>query len=98
VPSGGARPGAGRKRGSLTQKTREVAEKAVASGKALPLDVMLKAMGVHYDNERWDQAAAIAKDAAPYLHAKLASVEHSGPEGGPIRHIVTGVPRADDPT
>lgn len=25
-----------------------------------------------------------AKDAAPYCHARLASIEHSGPDGGPI--------------
>ncbi len=25
-----------------------------------------------------------ARDAAPYIHAKLASVEHSGPGGSPI--------------
>lgn len=25
-----------------------------------------------------------AKDAAPYMHPRLANVEHSGPDGGPI--------------
>lgn len=25
-----------------------------------------------------------ARDAAPYIHAKLASIEHSGPNGAPI--------------
>jgi hypothetical protein len=29
-----------------------------------------------------------AKDAAPYMHARLASVEHTGRDGGPIKHKV----------
>lgn len=29
-------------------------------------------------------AQEAAKDAAPYMHPRLASVEHSGHEGGPI--------------
>ncbi|MBB3705447.1 hypothetical protein [Aminobacter aminovorans] len=45
---------------------------------------MLKAMRAHVDNNKLDEAASIAKDAAPYMHAKLASVQHSGPRGGPI--------------
>ena len=42
------------------------------------------------------QASEIAKDCAPYVHAKpAAKVEHGGPDGGPIEHrvvaeIVTG--------
>lgn len=28
--------------------------------------------------------ATIAKDAAPFMHPKLASIEHSGPDGGDI--------------
>jgi len=48
---------------------------------------MLKAMRVHADKKDWDAAASIAKDAAPYMHAKLASVQHSGPKGGPIQTV-----------
>ncbi|WP_245260753.1 hypothetical protein [Agrobacterium sp. 10MFCol1.1] len=49
-----------------------------------PLEVMLKAMREHYGKREYDAAAAIAKDAAPYMHPKLASVEHSGLGGSPI--------------
>jgi len=28
-------------------------------------------------------AAALAKDAAPYVHPRLAAIEQSGPDGGP---------------
>lgn len=80
---GGPRKGAGRKRGALTRKTREIAEKAVATG-ITPLEVMMLAMRAHVKAKRLDQAAAIAKDAAPYMHPRLAAVQHSGPNGKPI--------------
>ena len=37
-----------------------------------PLEVMIEAMKAHYDGGRLDAAASIAKDAAPFMHAKLA--------------------------
>jgi len=40
---GGARPGAGRKEGSLTKRTREIAEVAAAQG-ITPLEVMMRTM------------------------------------------------------
>jgi hypothetical protein len=82
---GGARAGAGRHKGSLTKRTREIAEKAIAEG-ITPLEVMLRAMKEHVDAKRWDQASAIAKDAAPYVHPRLAAVEHAGKDGGP--HVI----------
>ena len=76
---GGKRLGAGRKQGSLTRKTREVAEKAMASG-LTPLDYLLQVM-------RDPEALApvrmdAAKAAAPYCHPRLASqtVEVEGAE------------------
>jgi len=56
---------------------------------------MLRAMNEHVSAEHWDMAAAIAKDAAPYIHPKLSSIEHSGPDGGPI-HTITDQPMSDD--
>lgn len=82
---GGHRKGAGRPRGAATRKTREIADKASKDG-LTPLEVMLKAMREHATKKDWDAAASIAKDAAPYMHAKLASVQHSGPNGGPIEY------------
>jgi hypothetical protein len=83
VPRGGKREGAGRKPGSKTRRTRAVAEAAAREG-ITPLEVMLKAMRAHLNGRRLDQAAAVAKDAAPYMHPRLGSVQHSGPNGGPI--------------
>lgn len=42
-------------------------------------------MRTHADKAEWDEAASIAKDAAPYMHAKLASIQHTGRNGGPIQ-------------
>ena len=81
---GGARKGAGRPRGAATKVTRKIADRESRKG-ITPLEVMLKAMREHHSKKEWDAAAAIAKDAAPYMHAKLASVQHSGPNGGPIQ-------------
>lgn len=69
---GGARPGAGRKPGSPNKKTAEVIAKAEQGG-MMPLEYMLSIM-------RNPQASAdarldAAKASAPYVHAKLASIE-----------------------
>ena len=50
-----------------------------------PLEVMLRAMREHALADRWDQAAAVAKDAAPYCHPRFAAVEVGGPNGGPVK-------------
>ena len=38
----------------------------------MPLDVMLHTMRAHWREGRIDEAIALAKAAAPYLHAKAA--------------------------
>jgi hypothetical protein len=115
---GGKRPNAGRKSGSLTTKTRELAEKAMAEGQT-PLEVMLENMR-HFQKVATDAESTLeglsasefseqvapdaspedqfkfllaqvkktagfrqlaqdaARDAAPYIHPRLAAVEHSG--------------------
>lgn len=69
---GGRRPGSGRKVGSVTKRTREIADGALASG-LTPLDYMLTILR----DETQEDAARFeaAKAAAPYVHAKLASVD-----------------------
>lgn len=81
---GGVRPGSGRKPGSVTVRTRKIAERELAKGRITPLEVMLHAMRVHYDAGEFDHAAAIAKDAAPYMHPKLQAVQHSGDADNPV--------------
>lgn len=64
---GGKRQGAGRKTGALTKRTRQVAERAVATGMT-PLEVMLENMR-HFQQ--------VAKDAEATLEGLTAS-EFSG--------------------
>lgn len=124
MPRGGKREGAGRKQGSLTKRTRDIAEKASAEGKS-PLEVMLENMR-HFQQVAMDAESVIegmtaaeitgrdmnpeeqfktllaqvkkaaglrqmahecARDAAAYMHPKLQSIAHTGPDGGPIQAV-----------
>jgi hypothetical protein len=78
VPRGGRRPGAGRKPGSKTMKTREVADR-LAQGGVTPLEVMLSVMRRHYGAERFDEAVAVARDAAPYVHPRVGPLPPAAP-------------------
>jgi hypothetical protein len=114
---GGSRVGAGRPKGAVTKRTREVAERALAEGKT-PLEVMLDNMR-HFQQVALDAEATLegltveeftgrvtaetpeeqfkallaqvkktagfrqmaqecARDAATYVHPRLAAVQHSG--------------------
>lgn len=72
---GGARPGSGRKPGQTTKVNEEARAKALADGIS-PLDYMLKQL--RDDKLGRDVRMDAAKAAAPYVHARLAAVEHSG--------------------
>jgi hypothetical protein len=75
----GSKPGerrGGRKKGTTnkaTKKRRDIAEKALEQGKS-PLEVLLEAMNDAYKTGGAAAAAAFAKDAAPYVHPKLATI------------------------
>ena len=71
---GGARKGAGRKPGSTTKKTREIADKAASAG-ITPLEVMLETMHMLRNAGEHEKASQIAKDAAPYVHPRLSSID-----------------------
>lgn len=84
MPSGGKREGAGRKAGSVTKRTREVADRAMSEG-LTPLEYMLGILrDVNAEPGRRDWAA---EKAAPYVHPKLAAVEHTGKDGGPVSFV-----------
>jgi hypothetical protein len=72
MPKGGKREGAGRKPGSLTKRTREIAEGAAASGET-PLEYMLRRMRDPSADEH--TRADMAKAAAPYVHARISPVQ-----------------------
>jgi hypothetical protein len=74
VARGGARPGAGRKKGGHNRLTEEAIAKA--QNGLSPLDYLLDVMR----DEREDVTRRIdaAKAAAPYCHAKLQPVDGQG--------------------
>jgi len=86
MPKGGVRPGSGRPRGAANKRTSEIANRAIAEGLS-PLEVMLIAMREHVNACRWDQAAEIAKDAAAYIHPRLAAVMHAGAPGATAQTV-----------
>lgn len=81
---GGARPGAGRKKGGVNRVTAEAIERAKESGE-MPLDFLLRIMR----DDGADEAKRIdcAKAAAQYLHPKLNSVELLGDPDNPLEMI-----------
>lgn len=78
---GGARRGAGRKKGSASRSNEEARRKAAQTGET-PLDYMLRVM--RDDKADGNRRDDMAKAAAPYIHAKLSNIEHGGAGGGPI--------------
>lgn len=77
---GGARPGAGRKKGTRSRLTQTQADKVarIAGADVLPLEVMVGRMRELWHGGSKDEAVAIAEKCAPYFHPRLAAVEHSG--------------------
>ena len=85
MPRGGARKGAGRKKGVPTR--RGLQSQSLAAKGMLPLEYMLAVM--RDESVHPDRRFEAAKAAAPYVHPKLASVENTGPGGGPMEHKVS---------
>jgi hypothetical protein len=85
----GGRKTGGRKKGSVNKRTLALRVQAVAllegvdASRMTPLDVMLHVMR---DN-RLDATLRFeaARAAAPYLHPRLAAIEHTGASAGPIQ-------------
>ena len=84
--NGGKRPGAGRKKGVPNKRTAELQAQVEAQG-ITPLEFMLQVMRTEPDPsiEEPRELMAImmlrfeaAKSAAPYIHAKLTSIDLSG--------------------
>lgn len=121
---GGKRNGSGRKADAVTKRTREIANRALAEGKA-PLEIMLENMR-HFQQVALDAEAVLngltaeeingdglspeehfkallakaknaaglrqmahdcARDAAPFMHAKLSAVTVSGDPENPLELV-----------
>lgn len=74
----------GRQKG-VTNKATAAREAEIAASGVTPLEYMLKILrDTQAEPMRRDD---MAKAAAPYVHPKFASVEHTGPEGGPLQVV-----------
>lgn len=69
---GGPRSGAGRKPNAHNKRTKELVAQAEAGG-IMPLDYMLSVM--RDSRVASDMRLDAAKSSAPYVHAKLSSIE-----------------------
>jgi hypothetical protein len=75
---GGPRAGAGRKAGEPNKASAARQAEIAASG-ITPLDYMLQIM--RDAEQKFDVRLDAAKAAAPYVHPKLASVDHKSSDG-----------------
>jgi hypothetical protein len=95
---GGRRRGSGRPLGSKNKRTAEIARAAAESG-ITPIEVMLGTM-----RELWAlgtpeakrEAAEIAKDAAPYIHPRLASIDQTLKEDRPFAVLLEPCSNAEE--
>ncbi len=71
----------GRPKGSIN-KTTEARLVASRQSGLMPLDYMLQVLRDETADIRRREWASNA--AAPYLHSRLATTEHTGKDGGPI--------------
>lgn len=88
---GGSRQGSGRKKGSVSkvtalrrQATKELVDAVKDEGET-PLEYMLRVMRTSNDDKRRDMMAVAA---APFMHPKLAAVEHSGDQDSPVKNVL----------
>lgn len=95
---GGARANSGPKKGSSIRRSQQAVAKAEELG-VDPVEMLLsltkwafeqfnakdeKGEFVGRTKENADMVKDYAKEAAPYVRPKLAAIEASGPDGGPI--------------
>ena len=107
MPRTGRPPGS-KDRGQRQTAAVKQARRAAASGEVMPLDVMLFAMRAGWkaaqaedlpETRRFDllrDVQQFARDAAPYCHAKLASVTHKGDEAAPLAFVIYGEREAEN--
>ena len=71
---GGKRPGAGRKKGSVSRKRKVRSARLLANGD-LPIDIMLTAARELLAAKDFSGAAAAAAKVAPYIHQKFTATQ-----------------------
>jgi hypothetical protein len=81
VTNGGRRPGAGRKPGKKNTRSQEIANQQRAGG-ITPLEYMLQIL--RDEKETPEVRMEAAQSAAPFMHSRLQSIQHTGKDDGPI--------------
>lgn len=77
----------GRKKGVPNKANAAKAAEIAATGET-PMEYMIRVMRDRsVDHDRRDKMAIAA---APYVHPKLANIEHAGKDGGPVQVQITG--------
>jgi hypothetical protein len=92
---GGKRPNAGRPKNAANKFSEAARAKAAAKG-ITPLEYFLSVLR----NEELDRAERMdaGKAAAPYMHARLESVKHSGDAENPIQTVTRIERQVIDPS
>lgn len=90
---GGKRPGAGRKVGALTKRTREIAADAIEGGIS-PLDYLMSL--VRDESLPQEDRKDAAKAAAPYVHPRLNAVDHTSADGTMTPATTVGIYQLPD--
>lgn len=81
---GGARKGAGRKKGQTNKRTREIGEKLDELG-CDPIEGMARIAQTAMDSGDLALAGSMYKELAQYILPKRKAIEHTGEGGGPIK-------------
>lgn len=76
----------GRQKGTPNKASAALASDIAASG-LTPLDYMLDVL--RDENADPKDRMWAAEKAAPYVHPKLATIEHSGKGGGPFQIVIS---------
>lgn len=77
----------GRQKGTPNKANAAKAAEIATTGET-PMDYMIRVMRDRaVDHDRRDKMAVAA---APYVHPKLANIEHAGKDGGPVQINITG--------
>ena len=83
MPQGGAREGAGRKKGKPNKKTQEVLDK-LAELNCDPIEGMARIAKQAMDEGELQLAGNMYKELAQYVAPKRKAIEHTGKDGGDL--------------
>jgi hypothetical protein len=82
---GGRREGAGRKQGSVNKLDEQARAEVLKSGDETPLQFLLRMMRTNPDEAKQLDAA---KAAAPYVHARLATIDVGNKDDKPFKQVI----------